>query len=151
MQLAKVTIPVACVATMMLTGLSMSAPNEVKADSAKPVAVVQQLKPQTTCPVQGDPIDKNLYVDYNGKRIYVCCKGCLAEVTKDPEKQIKKLASMGQSVETIAVKSKTATTAVDDTTKVAAAGYWTCPMHPDVHGKTAGNCSLCGMKLEFKK
>lgn len=62
------------------------------------------LAPQTTCPVMGNPIDKTLYVDYKGKRIYVCCAGCIDEVKKDPEKYIKKLADMGQSVEVIAPK-----------------------------------------------
>ena len=59
------------------------------------------LVPQTTCPVLGCEIDKNLFVDYKGKRIYVCCAGCINDVKKDPEKYIKKLESMGQSVEII--------------------------------------------------
>jgi hypothetical protein len=59
------------------------------------------LVPQTTCPVLGGEIDKNLFVDYEGKRIYVCCAGCIDELKKDPGKYIKKLESMGQSVETI--------------------------------------------------
>lgn len=63
---------------------------------------VKALTPQTTCPVMGNPIDKTQYVDYKGKRIYVCCAGCIAEIKKDPEKYIKKLADMGQSVEVIA-------------------------------------------------
>ncbi|HUT37359.1 MAG TPA: hypothetical protein VNE39_28005, partial [Planctomycetota bacterium] len=29
--------------------------------------------PQTTCPVMGGKIDRKLFVDYEGKRIYVCC------------------------------------------------------------------------------
>jgi YHS domain-containing protein len=62
------------------------------------------LKPQTTCPVQGDAIDKSLFVDYQGKRIYVCCSGCIDVLKKDPEKYIKKLESMGQGVETITTK-----------------------------------------------
>ena len=34
--------------------------------------------PQTTCPVmQGSPVNKSLYVDTEGYRIYVCCGGCL--------------------------------------------------------------------------
>jgi YHS domain-containing protein len=60
------------------------------------------LVPQTTCPVTGDPINKKLYVDYKGKRIYVCCESCIDPVKKNPEKYIKKLEAMGQSVETIA-------------------------------------------------
>ena len=30
-------------------------------------------KPQTTCPVLGGNVDKNVYADYQGKRIYFCC------------------------------------------------------------------------------
>jgi YHS domain-containing protein len=61
----------------------------------------KMLSPQTTCPVTGDPINKKLYVDYKGKRIYVCCESCIGRVKKNPEKYIKKLEAMGQSVETI--------------------------------------------------
>jgi YHS domain-containing protein len=53
-------------------------------------------KLQTTCPVMGGKINKELYVDHDGKRVYVCCKGCISAVQKDPEKYIKKLAGKGQ-------------------------------------------------------
>ncbi|MGA2506589.1 MAG: YHS domain-containing protein [Chitinispirillaceae bacterium] len=65
------------------------------------VEKTKQLKPQTTCPVMGGAIDKNLYVDYKGKRIYVCCEGCLAKLRKNPEKYLKKLEKMGQAAEKI--------------------------------------------------
>jgi YHS domain-containing protein len=61
----------------------------------------KMLSPQTTCPVTGDPINKKLYVDYKGKRIYVCCESCIGPVKKNPEKYIKKIEALGQSVETI--------------------------------------------------
>jgi len=76
----------------------------------KKSASVQTLKPQTTCPVQGDPINKKLFVDYKGKRIYVCCEGCSAQVQKDPELYIKKLADMGQKPISVP-SSKTSKTA----------------------------------------
>lgn len=69
-------------------------------------APVKQLKPQTSCPVYGGDIDKSLYADVNGKRIYVCCSACIAEVKKDPDKYIKKLESMGQGVEAIPQSTK---------------------------------------------
>jgi YHS domain-containing protein len=65
------------------------------------------LKPQTTCPVMGGPIDKKLHVDYKGKRIYVCCKSCMAKVNKNPEKYLKKLEKSGQAAETISETLKT--------------------------------------------
>lgn len=57
---------------------------------------------QKTCPVMGNLIDdKNLYVDHDGRRIYVCCQSCVEEVKKDPEKYIKKLEEMGEVPETL--------------------------------------------------
>jgi YHS domain-containing protein len=75
-----------------------------KADTAKGSSIKTALIPQKTCPVMGDPIDKKLYVDYQGKRIYVCCEMCKSEVSKNPEKWIKKLNDMGEAVETISRK-----------------------------------------------
>ncbi|MBU0715736.1 MAG: hypothetical protein KJ964_10315 [Verrucomicrobia bacterium] len=51
----------------------------------------EQLQPQIKCPVMGERIDKSLFVDYEGKYIYVCCKDCIETVKKDPEKYIRKL------------------------------------------------------------
>jgi YHS domain-containing protein len=56
-------------------------------------------KPQTTCPVLAGNIDKNVYADYKGKRIYFCCQGCDAEFKKDPEKYMKKLQDEGVTLE----------------------------------------------------
>lgn len=35
---------------------------------------------QILCPIMNRPIDRKLYHDYEGQRIYVCCPGCLDEV-----------------------------------------------------------------------
>jgi YHS domain-containing protein len=64
-------------------------------------AAIVRLKPQSTCPVLGGPINKDLFVDYQGKRIYVCCAGCIDEVKKDPAKYIEKLRKAGESVAVI--------------------------------------------------
>lgn len=58
-----------------------------------------EANPQTVCPVLAGNIDKNVYVDYKGKRIYFCCKGCDAEFKKDPEKYMKKLEEQGVKLE----------------------------------------------------
>jgi YHS domain-containing protein len=57
----------------------------------------KELAAQTTCPVMGGAINKSLYVDHDGKRIYVCCEACVGEVKKDPQKYINKLREMGQA------------------------------------------------------
>ena len=60
---------------------------------------------QTQCPVMSGNIDKNIYVDYEGKRIYFCCTGCVEEFKKDPAKYLEKMKEQGITPEK-APKSK---------------------------------------------
>ncbi len=47
---------------------------------------------QSVCPVmEGTPIDRSLYVDYRGKRVYLCCRFCLETFKKNPEPYLSKL------------------------------------------------------------
>lgn len=47
---------------------------------------------QTICPVMdGNKIDKNVFVMYKGKKVYFCCPGCKEKFEKEPEKYIAKL------------------------------------------------------------
>lgn len=51
-----------------------------------------QIEQKTTCPVMpGERIDKRFYVDYHGKRIYLCCKACKKSFKKHPERYLKNL------------------------------------------------------------
>lgn len=54
---------------------------------------------QTLCPVMGGPINKNLYTDVKGYRIYVCCPGCTEAIKKDPDTYIEKLRQQGVTPE----------------------------------------------------
>jgi YHS domain-containing protein len=56
-------------------------------------------KAQTECPVLGGAIDKRLYVDYKGFRIYFCCKGCPEQFMENPEKYMKILRESGVTLE----------------------------------------------------
>ncbi len=56
-------------------------------------------KPQTTCPVMGGEINKALYADVKGYRIYVCCKGCIDAIQSDPKKVIKQMKAKGIDLE----------------------------------------------------
>ena len=55
--------------------------------------------PQTVCPVMGGEINKALYVDADGKRIYMCCAGCADKIKADPQKYIKQLEDQGVVLE----------------------------------------------------
>ena len=46
---------------------------------------------QELCPVTGEPIDKKVFVEHDGKKIYFCCEKCVATFKKDPEKYLAKL------------------------------------------------------------
>ncbi len=53
-------------------------------------------KKQTHCPVMTkNPINPKMYVDVQGKRIYVCCPGCITKIKADPEKYIKQMETEG--------------------------------------------------------
>lgn len=67
--------------------------------NAEEKAQEKALQPQTTCPVMGGKINKKFYAEVKGYRIYVCCPGCIAKITKDPDKYLKKLESERQSVQ----------------------------------------------------
>jgi YHS domain-containing protein len=64
-----------------------------KATTAKttPGQPAAQVAEQTTCPVMGGAIDKNIFVEYQGKRVYFCCKECVAKFQADPQKYLAKL------------------------------------------------------------
>ncbi len=61
---------------------------------------------QTTCPVMGKSIDKSIYVDYNGMRVYLCCNDCREKFNADPEKYIATIKSNGQQPEKLAICPK---------------------------------------------
>ncbi len=76
----------------------------VKKDAAKYVMKlnaegVALARVQATCPVMGGAIDKNQYLDYGGKRIYICCGGCMSALKADPEKYIRKLEDAGVALD----------------------------------------------------
>ncbi len=56
------------------------------------------LKAQATCPMmQGMEINKDLYVDHEGRRIHVCCPGCIEAVQADPDGAVAALAERGEA------------------------------------------------------
>jgi len=68
-------------------------PSMMTRDIDKPVAAPNE---QIICPIMGGVIDKEVFTDYKGKRVYFCCPGCIEEFTKDPEKYVKDLPQFKQ-------------------------------------------------------
>lgn len=75
---------------------------EAAAAPAQPAAAVQpagEVKTQSTCPVMGGAVNKSIYVDHNGKRVYLCCNACVSTFKADPDKYVKQLTDAGVQLE----------------------------------------------------
>ncbi|MFH1969311.1 MAG: YHS domain-containing protein [Verrucomicrobiota bacterium] len=110
----------------------------VKKDTAKYIREleaggVKSEKTQTTCPVMGGKIDKKTYADYNGKRVYFCCSGCIPQFKNDPEKYLKKMEAEGVVPEPIPSTTDTGKKVVPNDT-----GDQTAPKTEHKHG--GGGC-----------
>jgi YHS domain-containing protein len=53
---------------------------------------------QTLCPVMDNPINKEVFVEYRGKKVYFCCSGCDETFLADPEKYLPKLPQFQQTL-----------------------------------------------------
>ena len=79
------------VAITCVAALGFATGTTAYAEDATPKPVVKQ----TECPGMGGAVDTKLFVDHDGKRIYVCCGGCINVIKKDPAKYIKQLEAQG--------------------------------------------------------
>ena len=69
-------------------------------------AADKQSHSQATCPVMGGKINKDVYADYEGKRVYFCCEACISTFKQDPAKYVKKLEGEGVTLETVSTGEK---------------------------------------------
>jgi len=65
----------------------------------EPIEAVAASLEQTTCPVMGSPINKAIFVEYEGKKVYFCCPPCKDKFTEEPEKYIAKLPQFKQDTQ----------------------------------------------------
>ncbi len=96
------------VGLIMLNGCKKSepAPSETSAETMqgheqmamtdKPAEAVAAVLEQTTCPIMDSPINKALFTEYKGKKVYFCCPMCEEKFNKEPEKYIVKLPQFKQ-------------------------------------------------------
>jgi len=55
--------------------------------------------PQKSCPVLGGEIDRSVHTDYQGKRVYFCCEGCVDAFRQDPQRYMKNMEAQGIELE----------------------------------------------------
>lgn len=86
----------------VVAAVAEEAPTQAATESTGADTVsVETAVPQSVCPVMGGPISKDVYADYEGKRIYFCCAGCEGPFSDDPAAYVEKLESQGVTLEKI--------------------------------------------------
>ncbi|MHC4308919.1 MAG: heavy metal-binding domain-containing protein [Planctomycetota bacterium] len=73
---------------MDLVPLKIEPKPEAMLSPAKKIVVAVE---QTTCPIMGMAIDKKVFVEYEGKKVYFCCPGCEDKFKEEPKKYLAKL------------------------------------------------------------
>jgi YHS domain-containing protein len=59
-----------------------------------------KLAAQSVCPVSGmELMNKELFVEADGKKIYICCADCVSKVKEHPAKYAKVIAERGEFLE----------------------------------------------------
>ncbi len=54
---------------------------------------------QTKCPVMGNPVNPEVFIEYRGTKVYFCCWGCDQKFKDDPEQYLSDLpAAMQESI-----------------------------------------------------
>ncbi|UCB52732.1 MAG: YHS domain-containing protein [Candidatus Zixiibacteriota bacterium] len=99
------TLPVVLVLWVMIMGLMImscaeeeKSPQKVEEIPTEDIGS-QALKPQTTDAFSGNPINRSIYADYHGKRIYFCCANSKRQFEEDPERYIAKFRELGVKLE----------------------------------------------------
>jgi YHS domain-containing protein len=67
-----------------------SAPTGMIGDTGRPT--------QTIDPVSGKPIDRNVFVDYKGQRVYFSNRKHVGQFKKDPDKYMKRLRAQDHPI-----------------------------------------------------
>ncbi|MHC4645492.1 MAG: YHS domain-containing protein [Planctomycetota bacterium] len=87
-------------AVTLLVGLLLTAAAVLYGckEKSQPAASPEETAPaasaaieQTNCPVMGGAINKNIFTEYKGKKVYFCCAACEDKFNAEPEKYVAKL------------------------------------------------------------
>ena len=63
-----------------------------------PLLAQDQVPTNPTCPVMvGEPVDAEIFVDYEGKRVWFCCDTCVEDFNADPKKYATKLKKLAKA------------------------------------------------------
>ncbi len=75
----------ACAAAALVMVIGCGGEDDAATKPNAPATIAQK-----TCPVmRGNPINPEIFVDYEGRRIYFCCPMCPPKFKADPAKYLK--------------------------------------------------------------
>ena len=89
-----------CGAAAAETEKAVAQSEQAVAQTEKVVAEVAA-KAQTVCAVCGNPMNKEIFSDVDGKRVYFCCAACKAKFDADPKTYLEKIQKDGITPEAI--------------------------------------------------
>ena len=96
---AKLFLTLLILVSLCLTGCKEepeAAPAETaQAEVQEPAAAVAAVE-QTTCPVMGGAVNKAIFIEHQGKKVYFCCDPCKDKFKEAPEQYIAKLPQFNQ-------------------------------------------------------
>ena len=81
-------------AGLLLIGVVALTSCKKKSEPAEPAETEKAVSAtiqQKICPIMAGAINKDIFTEYKGKKVYFCCPGCREEFEKSPEKYIVKL------------------------------------------------------------
>lgn len=75
-----------------MTGMAKAHPAPAKVEATAkvvPAAFLGKGDGVTTCPVTGEPVDRNIKAEINGRTVYFCCASCKGIVQNKPTQYLK--------------------------------------------------------------
>ena len=97
--------------------------------------------PQTLCPVSGAKINKKVFVDYKGKRVYLGCNACPDKFSKSPETYVKKMEQQGVTFAMAPAPAKSGKLLKKAGAKVEKSGEKAKECSGSCSGEKTGECS----------
>ncbi len=79
------------VMSVVVATISVMACHHHDSSQKEPLQVAEKTDAQVVqkiCPVMGGKINQELFVEQDGKKVYVCCGNCVEKVEKDFEKYL---------------------------------------------------------------
>lgn len=47
----------------------------------------EAIKPNEFCPITKEPVDKSIWIEHEGRKVYFCCPGCIDKFKEQSEKK----------------------------------------------------------------